>query len=392
VAQRLRFPTSPEDYAEFYPTAYFDEGGLTDWNCGDHTYSGHHGSDFGGGSWSGMDAGRDIVAAAHGWVLDAHDGEFDRCTSGSCPGGGGWGNFVWLRHASGQSTVYAHLADGSVAVTPGQVVECGDLLGLMGSSGNSTGPHLHLDVRTIDDERIDPFDGPCSSQSESRWVAQGTYMELPSLDCDDSIPACTPTELISCGASVTAHNDDEGSTDAIAFWGCEDSLQTGPELAFEFITDRDEPVSVQVTGLEADLDLVVLDGPACDATGCVAASSEGNTGDESLQFDAVAGHSYVIAIDGWDGATSSFALTTSCEGSLPVPEGGAGGGSAGAGGASVGGGGSDAAPPASPTGVPGDDGGCGCRIERGRSPSRPLVALALVMALLPWARRRRAVR
>ena len=62
-AQNYRFPTTAADYASYYPTAYKDEGGQ-DWNCGSIFYSGHGGSDFGGGSWAGMDEGRDIVAAA----------------------------------------------------------------------------------------------------------------------------------------------------------------------------------------------------------------------------------------------------------------------------------------------------------------------------------------
>ena len=49
-AQDYAFPSTAEDYAEFYPTAYVDHGGTTDWACSDLTYSGHHGSDFGGGS------------------------------------------------------------------------------------------------------------------------------------------------------------------------------------------------------------------------------------------------------------------------------------------------------------------------------------------------------
>ena len=91
-AQDYRFPTSGEDYGHFYPTAYLDQGGTTDWNCGGITYSGHGGSDFGGGSWTGMDEGRDIVAAAAGTVVDTHDGESDRGSTGDCPGGGGSGN------------------------------------------------------------------------------------------------------------------------------------------------------------------------------------------------------------------------------------------------------------------------------------------------------------
>ncbi|MCA9494233.1 MAG: hypothetical protein KC621_30105, partial [Myxococcales bacterium] len=93
LAQDYAFP-SAADHASFYPTAYVDHGGVTDWNCANLTYAGHHGNDFGVGGFTGMDAGRTITAAADGVVSAAHDGEFDRCTSGTCAGGGGFGNYV----------------------------------------------------------------------------------------------------------------------------------------------------------------------------------------------------------------------------------------------------------------------------------------------------------
>ena len=147
AAQELSFPTSPEDYPHFYVTAYYDHGSLTDWNCGSNTYSGHGGNDYGGGGFAGMEEGRDIVAAADGVVTAIHDGEFDECTTGDCPGGGGWGNHVRVQHGYGYQVIYAHLSQWSVAVEEGESVTCGQLLGLMGSSGYSTGPHLHFEIR-----------------------------------------------------------------------------------------------------------------------------------------------------------------------------------------------------------------------------------------------------
>lgn len=77
VGQNYRFPTSPEDYQFFYPTNYYAHTGLPncgscstdwtcDWNCGCKSKPGHKGNDFGIGSWQGMAAGRDVVAAAGG--------------------------------------------------------------------------------------------------------------------------------------------------------------------------------------------------------------------------------------------------------------------------------------------------------------------------------------
>lgn len=66
---------------------------------------------------------------------------------------GGYGNMVEVDHGHGVTTRYAHLA--AISVTPGQTVAAGAVLGRVGSTGRSTGAHLHYETR-IDDEPIDP--------------------------------------------------------------------------------------------------------------------------------------------------------------------------------------------------------------------------------------------
>ncbi|HPT66154.1 MAG TPA: M23 family metallopeptidase [Candidatus Woesebacteria bacterium] len=60
---------------------------------------------------------------------------------------GGYGNYVVVNHGNGYSTLYAHMLNNSIVVTPGQVVKQGQKLGTMGSTGRSTGTHLHFEIR-----------------------------------------------------------------------------------------------------------------------------------------------------------------------------------------------------------------------------------------------------
>ncbi|MDP7111612.1 MAG: M23 family metallopeptidase, partial [Myxococcota bacterium] len=183
LAQDYRMPCGDSDCGYFYPTSYYDHGGVQDWNCGSNSYSGHKGSDYGVGGFPGMYAGRDLVAAADGTVLATNDGEFDECQTGDCSGGGGYGNYVKLEHGDGKTTIYAHMRIWTVAVSAGQTVYCGQYLGQVGSSGYSTGPHIHFEVRESNGSQSDPFDGPCSSPPDY-WTDPGAYGAIPGTACD----------------------------------------------------------------------------------------------------------------------------------------------------------------------------------------------------------------
>lgn len=68
--------------------------------------------------------------------------------------GSSYGNYVVVSHGTGNTTLYAHMSKRSVKV--GDVVKQGDVLGVTGSTGNSTGPHLHFEI-TEGGSRVDPL-------------------------------------------------------------------------------------------------------------------------------------------------------------------------------------------------------------------------------------------
>ncbi|HTW31700.1 MAG TPA: M23 family metallopeptidase, partial [Candidatus Sulfotelmatobacter sp.] len=67
---------------------------------------------------------------------------------------GGYGRAIEIDHGNGISTRYGHLS--GFAVTAGQKVHRGDVIGFVGDSGRSTGPHLHYEVR-INDTPVNPY-------------------------------------------------------------------------------------------------------------------------------------------------------------------------------------------------------------------------------------------
>ena len=67
---------------------------------------------------------------------------------------GGYGRYVKLDHGNGYETAYGHMS--GIAVTEGEAVRKGDIIGFAGSSGYSTGPHIHFEV-LVDGQFVDPM-------------------------------------------------------------------------------------------------------------------------------------------------------------------------------------------------------------------------------------------
>jgi murein DD-endopeptidase MepM/ murein hydrolase activator NlpD len=74
---------------------------------------------------------------------------------------GGYGKTVVIQHNGVQQTLYGHLSE--ISVQPGQRLERGTVIGRVGSTGNSTGPHLHFEIRMA---------------TNDGWVATDPYQEV----------------------------------------------------------------------------------------------------------------------------------------------------------------------------------------------------------------------
>jgi murein DD-endopeptidase MepM/ murein hydrolase activator NlpD len=67
-----------------------------------------------------------------------------------------YGNLIMVDHGNGWQSLYAHLSQTNVAC--GQSVGQGELIGLMGSTGNSSGPHLHFELMNTQYGKVNPHD------------------------------------------------------------------------------------------------------------------------------------------------------------------------------------------------------------------------------------------
>ena len=106
---------------------------------GNRSLGNHKGIDISGKNASGSL----VVAGASGVVTEAGWNA------------GGYGNYVKINHGNGIETLYAHMLDNSVAVSPGDVVQKGQVVGQVGNTGYSFGAHLHFEVR-INGVKVNP--------------------------------------------------------------------------------------------------------------------------------------------------------------------------------------------------------------------------------------------
>ena len=178
---------------------------LRDWNCGARTYDQANGYNHAGidiftwpFSWKKVDDNAvEIRAAAPGTIVFKSDGNFDR----NCAFGNGDWNAVYIRHSDNSVAWYGHMKNGSLTTKiVGDTVIAGEKLGIVGSSGNSTGPHLHFELYNAANQLQDPFQGTCNTlNANSWWITQEPYRNsrlnaLKTQSGPPVFPACPATE------------------------------------------------------------------------------------------------------------------------------------------------------------------------------------------------------
>ena len=125
--------SAPSSYGYIFPISGLSKANINNKNY--PSYPGHNGIDINIGV-----VGKNVIAVKDGTV------EISTALRNSDGSYRSYGEYITINHHDGTQTVYAHLLSGSRKVSQGQEVSQGQIIGTVGSTGNSTGPHLHFGV------------------------------------------------------------------------------------------------------------------------------------------------------------------------------------------------------------------------------------------------------
>ncbi|MEU9736986.1 M23 family metallopeptidase [Streptomyces sp. NPDC048002] len=98
-----------------------------------------------GAMWQSTHSGQDFAVATGTQVYAAHGGTVVKAGGNGAGDGPAYGNAIVIKHGNGTYSQYAHLS--KIQVKAGQVVKTGQRIALSGNTGNSSGPHLHFEIR-----------------------------------------------------------------------------------------------------------------------------------------------------------------------------------------------------------------------------------------------------
>jgi len=180
-------------------------------------------------------------------------------------------------------------------------------------------------VEQCDDANTSNTDA-CTNTCKNAFCGDG-FVRATVEECDDmnttsndgcsstcTVEGCVTASAIPCNGARAARNDGAGSFDLVDKWACSTFSYTGPEIAYSFTPTSSGLVQIKLSGLAADLDLIVMKdtGMQCSPTDlgmCVGKSTRAGSADETVEFTAVANTKYYLVIDGFNNAVSAFNLT-----------------------------------------------------------------------------------
>jgi murein DD-endopeptidase MepM/ murein hydrolase activator NlpD len=199
-ADRPTLPTGDETSVKSVPAAMTDActtvtavdktpvAGVWGYPVAQGSYTLSAGFGQGGGLWSsGAHTGQDFAASIGTPVFASRAGTVSLEKVA-------WaGELVRIAHGGGVESLYAHMS--RIDVTSGQQVKAGELIGAVGDRGNTTGPHLHFEIR-IDDRAVDPMPLLDPSAAQPSYGGNGQIAEA------SLCPVAQGTQMLRCDAAV----------------------------------------------------------------------------------------------------------------------------------------------------------------------------------------------
>ncbi len=241
------------DWHTINGTVLVQDGVLNDHHCGTKTYDGHQGTDFVIRGFTQMDTGVAVLACADGEIITVIDSLFDRETGGIIALG--LGNYVGIYHSTTDTySYYAHLKKNSVPVQVGDLVTAGQIIGEIGSSGNSTDPHLHYELwnpGVITDPTIDPWGIPCDSGT-NLWLNPPVYDTSYNVwECGlvnyDSVENFVPQTWDPLRKRLGQKDNFTVNDPFFTFWALQYGLKIGDQTVIEWYEPNGNLYSIDTT-------------------------------------------------------------------------------------------------------------------------------------------------
>ena len=139
----------------------------------------HYGTDF------GAPTGTPIIAIADGVIEE-------RRRKGS------FGNYIQVEHGHGYDTRYAHMSRFEAGLAVGDCVSQGDVIGYVGSTGRSTGPHLHIEIRKHDKALFPRELGLKLAQGFAWTISRRHHDNWPTASRMEIAKQCSSSRLCFC--------------------------------------------------------------------------------------------------------------------------------------------------------------------------------------------------
>jgi len=177
-------------------------------------YLGHKGTDY------RASMGTNVIAVADGKVIDMNnDFEDNQFKENS------YGNFVKIDHQNGYITIYAHLKKNSIKVKKGDDVKKGDIIAETDNSGDSTGPHLHFEVRKKEEnEAKEVIETAINPYAINLWVKDedGKILTIQDLEKSEASQSQSQSSSLPSQSQGSSYSSPPpglaGGSDTLSFW------------------------------------------------------------------------------------------------------------------------------------------------------------------------------